>query len=120
MDDGARAVAAIEGDVGGGHFALGQYVHRAEVYVMAAQVGEDAFGIWLLGQYAAPGATVAALAEDDQGVGAIAAAPHLLSQSAHLRVFGGIAVYGVDDVQGGNTDAQYLGHVRWWVSWPPS
>ncbi len=61
------------------------------------------------------------LAEHDQRIGDIATAPDLLIVRAQFLVFGGIVVDEVDDIEGGDADAQYASHDRDSTirHWPP-
>jgi len=52
------------------------------------------------------------LAEYGQGIGTVAAAATPLAEGAYLYVFCGIAINGVNDIQGGDADAKDVGHAK--------
>lgn len=62
VDDGARAVAPAQGDVGGGDLALGAGPHRAGIDAVACQIGEDDAAVGFVGEGACPGASMTQLA----------------------------------------------------------
>lgn len=109
VDDGAGAVGGVEGDVGGGGAAAATLAGVGADAALCQEVFE-AVAVGFFRQDGGQVAVVAQLFEDVEGVGGVAAGAGALFEGAHFFVFRGVVVDDVDDVQGGDADAEDVGH----------